>query len=459
LTFFRRKHTQTKFIVEIILLALYGFFLTFILFYSFIQIHLVILYLRKNKTKSKTNVTQADKNLPFVTIQLPLYNESYVVERLIRKVAEIDYPKDKFEIQILDDSSDETTAIAQRVIDELAHTGIDMQLIRRPDRKGFKAGALAYGMTISKGDFYAIFDADFLPEKDFLKKTIPNFQDENIGVVQTRWTHINEDYSLITQLQAFGLDAHFTIEQGGRNYGDHFINFNGTAGVWRKKCIDNAGGWSSDTLTEDLDLSYRAQLLGWKFKYLEEVESPAELPAAIHLMNSFIFICVLSLALLSVPLFLIKEFFPQYDLLFKYSSGFIICLLFLMVFYWVAQRAIEGNFKSTFKNYAWKFPLFLSVSMGLSLHNGIAVFEGYIGRKSPFIRTPKFNLKDSSDKWMGNKYLTSSINMVTWIEGALTFYFLSGVVLSFYYGNFGMLPFFLMLTFGFFIIHYFNCIP
>ncbi len=482
--------------MEIIVIILYGFFLTFIFFYSIIQIHLVILYLTRKK-KNVVPHTNNSPQVPFVTIQLPLYNESYVVERLIKKVAEIDYPKDRFEIQILDDSSDETTQIAKQTIQELKPLGISIQLVRRPDRKGFKAGALAYGMKISEGEFLAIFDADFLPEKDFLKRTIPFFKDEKIGVVQTRWTHINEDYSLLTKLQAFGLDAHFTIEQGGRNYGGHFINFNGTAGVWRRACIDDAGGWSSDTLTEDLDLSYRAQLKGWNFQYLENVESPAELPAAMnalknqqfrwtkgaaectrknlynvlkdsslsigtklhaifHLMNSFIFICVFSTAILSIPIFYIKNNFPKYELLFQYATGFVICLLFLMIFYWVSLRSLSDGFLKTFRNFIWKFPAFLSVSMGMSLHNGIAVLEGYIGKKSPFIRTPKFNIKEAKDKWYGNKYLASSVSAITVLEGFLFFYFIGGIVLSFHYESYAMLPLFIMLTFGFGYVFYYS---
>ncbi|HFC00630.1 MAG TPA: glycosyltransferase [Phaeodactylibacter sp.] len=455
-----------------------------------------MLYLIK-KRKNFVLASFKGKSYPFVTVQLPVYNESYVVKRLIKKVAELDYPKDRFEIQILDDSNDETTDIIRKTIEELKPTGVSINLVRREDRKGFKAGALAYGMKICKGEFLAIFDADFLPKKDFLKKTIPFFQNEKIGVVQTRWTHINEKYSLLTQIQAFGLDAHFTIEQGGRNEGGHFINFNGTAGVWRKECIDDAGGWSADTLTEDLDLSYRAQLKGWKFQYLEEIESPAELPAAMnalktqqyrwtkgaaectrknlfkvlksrelsigtklhaifHLMNSFIFICVFSVAVLSLPMFYIKHHFPEYAVIFDYATGFIICMFFLMIFYWVSMRNQYPNFLRALMQFFWKFPVFLSVSMGMSLHNGIAVMEGYIGRKSPFIRTPKFNLKKSSDKWYGNKYLSSSINAVTFLEGLLVLYFLSGIWLSFRYQNFAMLPFFVMLSFGFGYVFFYS---
>ena len=458
--------------------------------------HLVVLYLRR-KRKNEKLITSSIIEFPFVTIQLPIYNELYVVERLIHQIVQVDYPKDRFEIQILDDSTDETTKIIQNVIDDLKDTDVKIDLIRRPDRVGFKAGALAYGMQNCKGEFIVIFDADFLPDKDFLKNTIPFFQNDKIGVVQTRWTHINENYSKLTQIQAFGLDAHFTIEQGGRNHGGHFINFNGTAGVWRKKCIEDAGGWSADTLTEDLDLSYRAQLKGWQFQYLENVESPAELPAAMnalknqqfrwtkgaaectrknllkvlktndlsmltklhsvfHLMNSFIFICVFSVAILSIPLFYIKQNFAEYALLFKYATVFIVSMFFLLIFYWVSIRSLKNNFLTTLKQFIWKFPLFLSVSMGMSLHNGIAVMEGYLGKKSPFVRTPKFNLEKSSDRWYGNKYLASTIGGVTILEGILFLYFLCGIALSFHYNSFALLPLFLMLSFGFGYVFFYS---
>jgi cellulose synthase/poly-beta-1,6-N-acetylglucosamine synthase-like glycosyltransferase len=482
--------------VEILLIIIYGFFLTFILFYSLIQMHLVILYLKRRKIKKGSTIPTPDY-FPFVTIQLPIYNELYVVERLILQVSKIDYPKDRFEVQILDDSNDETTQIIRKVILKLKESKVKFDLVRRPNRIGFKAGALAYGMNICQGEFIAIFDADFLPKKDFLKKTIPYFIDKKVGVVQTKWAHINENYSKLTQIQAFGLDAHFTIEQGGRNYGKYFINFNGTAGVWRKTCIEDAGGWSADTLTEDLDLSYRAQLKGWYFKYLEKVESPAELPAAMnalknqqfrwtkgaaectrknlirvlktknlpistklhsvfHLMNSFIFICVFSVAILSIPIFYVKLHFVKYALLFKYATGFISSMFFLLIFYWVAQRSLKNNLLTTLKQFIWKFPLFLAVSMGMSLHNGIAVMEGYLGKKSPFVRTPKFNLEKLSDKWYGNKYLASSIGGVTILEGVLFIYFLGGIALSFYYNSFGLLPLFLILSFGFGYVFFYS---
>ena len=486
--------------MQIALLIIYGLLLLFIFFYSLIQINLVYNYLRfhkknENNDSKKIDLTKGD--VPFITIQLPVYNEKYVIERLIDAVSDFTYPKDRFEIQVLDDSTDETVEIAAGKIEEMRDKGIQIHHVRRMQREGFKAGALAEGLKKAKGEFIAIFDADFIPRKDFLLKTIPYFEDEDIGVVQTRWTHINKNYSLLTKLQAFGLDAHFSVEQTGRNAGGHFINFNGTAGVWRKKCIIDAGGWQSDTLTEDLDLSYRAQLKGWKFKYLENVGSPAELPATMnalktqqfrwtkgaaecarknlwnvfkaknislstkihalfHLMNSFLFICIIITAILSVPLLLIKNNSADYADLFKYGGFFLISLFLLSVFYWVSfSKEDENKFKAAY-HFLLKFPMFLSISMGLSLHNAIAVVEGYIGKKTPFIRTPKFNIINNDDQWKGNKYLTSSINLLTLLEGFLSLYFLTGIFMAFHFKDYGLLPFYSMLSLGFGLVFYYS---
>lgn len=493
-------------ILMISVLLIYTLCLLFIFFYSMIQAHLVYLYVRfKNKIfaesllegKNKILKENPAQNLPFVTIQLPIYNELYVVERLMDQMAELDYPKDKFEIQMLDDSTDETVEIIANKTKDIKAKGIDIQHIRREDRKGFKAGALAYGLGIAKGEFIAIFDADFLPNIDFLQKTIPHFlEDEKIGLVQTRWEHLNENYSTLTKLQAFGLDAHFSVEQQGRNAGNHFMNFNGTAGVWRKTCITDAGGWQSDTLTEDLDLSYRAQLKNWKFKYLEAVGTPAELPVAMnalktqqyrwtkgaaectrknlgkvlkakglekatkfhatfHLMNSFIFICVIVSAVLSVPLLFIKSYNPELSILFNIASLFLLSFVSLSVFYWVSMSNREDRSLMGFLKF---FPMFLSVSMGLSLHNGIAVLEGYLGRKTPFVRTPKFNITSSKkkEKWSNNKYLRSNLSIITVLEALLTIYFLGGIVTAFLLKDFGLLPFHIMLTIGFGYVCYYS---
>jgi cellulose synthase/poly-beta-1,6-N-acetylglucosamine synthase-like glycosyltransferase len=317
------------------------------------------------------------------------------------------------------------------------------------------------------------------------------FENAEVGMVQSRWEHINERYSFLTKLQAFGLDAHFSVEQGGRNFGDHFINFNGTAGIWRKEAIENAGGWQADTLTEDLDLSYRAQLRGWKFIFLEEVGAPAELPAEMnalktqqfrwnkgaaecvrknlgavlknktltigtklnaifHLMNSAVFICIVILAVLSIPMLGIKNNFTEYKLLFQLASLFLITLPILAWFYWTSMSKSYEKKGKALVDFIFLFPAFLSVSMGLSLHNAMAVLEGYSGKKSAFIRTPKFNLNnDRTKKWYSNVYLKASFNPLTIVELFLSFYFFSGMILAWYYKDFGLFPFHLLLFFGF----------
>lgn len=373
-------------------------------------------------------------------MQLPVFNELYVVERLIDSITNLDYPRDRFEIQVLDDSTDETSELINSKITHLKSRGFDASHIKRENRTEYKAGALANGLTSARGQFIAIFDADFLPAPDFLVKTIPHFQDARVGAVQTRWEHINENYSTLTQLQAFGLDAHFSIEQKGRDSGGCLINFNGTAGVFRKQCILDAGNWQQDTLTEDLDLSYRAQLKGWKFKYLETVGTPAELPvsmnalktqqfrwtkgaaecsrkhlisvfrskelsilskihALFHLTNGIVFPCILLSSVLSVPLFLIKQIYPAYSSIFLYASFSLISLFLLSLFYWVSAIHAQNNI--SFISFLKRFLMFLSFSMGFSLHNSVAVIDGYLGKKLPFIRTPKFNINSSKDRWRG----------------------------------------------------------
>lgn len=479
-------------VLKELVLIIYAFFLLFILLYSFTQINLVLLYKRSKKIKT---TTPEFSSKPMVTVQLPVYNELYVIERLIDAVCDFDYPKDKLEIQVLDDSTDETVEIIAAKVKSKKLEGIDVVHVRRSDRLGYKAGALKYGNTIAKGEFIAIFDADFIPPQDFLNKTIPHFNEENLGVVQTRWGHINKSYSLLTKLQAFGLDAHFTVEQGGRSKGGHFINFNGTAGVWRLTCIEDAGGWQADTLTEDLDLSYRAQEKGWKFKYLEDYVSPGELPAAMsalksqqyrwtkgaaecsiknlkllfssknvsastkfhgffHLMNSFLFICIISTALLSIPILFIKSEYPQFGWVFNAASILLLSSVFLAVYYFTSRRSVNENGVKAIKEFLIQFPLFLSVSMGLSLHNSIAVVEAYLGKKTPFVRTPKFNVNQKGDKWQSNKYIIRKVSPVIFLELIMALYSIFGIALAFYLHDFGMLVYHIMLGLGFSFVFY-----
>lgn len=470
-----------------ILFSIYILSLLCILIYSLAQGHLTFLYLKSKK--SKATVPDLPRVLPRVTIQLPIYNELYVVERLIRKVAEMDYPTDLLEIQVLDDSTDETVELTAELVAEIAKLGIDIGHIRREKREGFKAGALAYGLEQTKGEFIAIFDADFLPEKDFLMKTLPYFEDEKIGLVQTKWEHLNKNYNVLTRLLGMALDAHFTIEQKGRNSNGDFMNFNGTAGVWRRSCIETSGGWSADTLTEDLDLSYRAQLKGWKMKYVEEFSSPAEIPAFMqavrsqqyrwnkggaevarknlltitrsklpfhvkfhalfHLLNTGIFICVFVAAVVSVPMlyFFREQIITQWmiDLTALFYLGFGL----LFVFYWVSLRQRNANAISTTLNFIVYFPVFLSLSMGLSLYNSIAVMEGYLGIRSPFIRTPKFNIIGKEEGTKGNQYARAKIPTIAIFEGLLALYFGFAIWFAYAHGLYPFVPYHAMLALGF----------
>lgn len=436
---------------------------------------------------------------PFVTVQLPIFNEMYVVERLIDSIVQFDYPRDRFEIHILDDSTDETVEITRRKVEEYQAKGFQIAQVRREKRQGFKAGALRDGMALAKGEFIAIFDADFLPRPDFLKKTIPHFQDDSVGVVQTRWEHINQDYSLITQLQALQLNVHFTVEQVGRMAGQYMLQFNGTAGVWRRKAIEDAGGWEADTLTEDLDLSIRTQLKGWQIQYLEAIGSPAELPAEMnsfksqqfrwmkggaetarkmlptvwrsdlsfgqkvhatsHLLASSIFVFVFITGVFSVPLLFLLGELIELGFSKHFFAYFLVGLLSIIAVYYVAnvQAPVhEESFGKALYKFLFLFPLFLALSMGLSLHNTAAVIQGYLGKKSPFVRTPKFNIKNLRDSFKKQKYLTKKLSWTTIVEGLLALYFAGAVVGGLYIQNTTFLVFHAMLALGYGAIFYYT---
>ncbi|MCX7550910.1 cellulose synthase family protein [Xanthomarina sp. F2636L] len=479
-----------------LIIVIYTISLVLIFLYALAQLNLLSNYLSARKTK--TNEAKFDfskpNEIPLVTIQLPVYNEIYVMERLLENISKIEYPKDKLEIQVLDDSTDESLESTRLLIKNLKKTGIDIVHICRTNRTGFKAGALKEGLKVAKGEFIAIFDADFLPKSNWLQQTVLYFKDKKLGVVQTRWGHLNRDYSVLTRIQAFALDAHFTLEQVGRNSKGHFINFNGTAGVWRKTCILDAGNWEGDTLTEDLDLSYRAQLKDWKFKYLEDIETPAELPIVIsaarsqqfrwnkggaenfkkmagkvisnkhistktkvhgllHLLNSTMFLNVLIVAILSIPMLYIKNEYMQLKPYFYVMSFFVLSSLIFFICYWFMYKKIYGSGFKNFMKYMFMFFTFFSVAMGFSLHNSIAVIEGHLGKRSDFIRTPKFNINSVSDSWKNNKYLNKNISIYVVFEGLLTLYFAFGMYLAFvvgdHGGDFGLFPFHLMLFLGF----------
>jgi len=476
-----------------VIITLYGIGLGVIFVYTLVQMHLVYNYWksrRSHQPKKEFEWPATDEGMyPHVTVQLPVFNEKYVVERLIDAVVKFKWPTSKLEIQVLDDSTDETVEIISEKVAALQEQGFDIGHVRRDSREGFKAGALEYGQKKAKGEFIAIFDADFLPEADFLLKTVPYFEKEKIGLVQTRWGHVNRDYSLMTKVQAFALNAHFTVEQKGRKSAGYLMNFNGTAGIWRKACIRDAGGWHHDTLTEDLDLSYRAQMKGWKFEYLEDVVSPAELPVAVsalktqqfrwtkgsaetarkhlgnvwksnlpllkklhassHLLSGSIYIFIFLISVLSVPLLWLKMTSPEADLFFHIFSVFSIGLLGWVLFYGSANLIEDEGWLKKGPRILFMFPVFLALSMGMSVHNSIAALKGYIREQSPFIRTPKFNVTKLTDSWKSNKYLVRSLSPVTIFEGLMTLYFFAGLILAVVMGDYGLFPFHLMLLFGF----------
>jgi cellulose synthase/poly-beta-1,6-N-acetylglucosamine synthase-like glycosyltransferase len=420
-----------------------------------------------------------------VTVQLPVYNELYVVGRLIDASCAMVYPKDKLEIQVLDDSTDQTVDVVAEYVERYRKQGFDIKQIRRGNRQGFKAGALKEGLASARGEFIAIFDADFVPRQDFLLKTIPHFMaDPKTGMVQTRWEHLNSEYSLLTRTQAMALDGHFVIEQAVRNKVGFFINFNGTAGVWRKTCIEDAGNWQADTLTEDLDLSYRAQLRGWKFTYLNDVTSPAELPSEInalksqqfrwtkgaietarkilpavwrsrlplrvkihatfHLTNNLVFPFIVLAGILNVPLVFIKHG-GMYDGYFTVMSVFVFAFIGSFLFYLFSQKDVYQDWRRRI----FLFPVFMAGSMGFAVNNSRAVIEGLIKRKTEFVRTPKYSIQNRQDSWKDKKYVPVKLNMTVVVEMLLAIYCLFGVVSSLYFLEIAAVPFQLLFFLGF----------
>ena len=464
--------------------VLVGYFVSLFILFVF-GCHGFIMMYYHNKYRNVKHKSKAVNDFnSFVTIQLPLYNELYVVERLINAVCEIEYPKDKLEIQVLDDSTDETTSITEKIIREKQLLGFDIVHIRRGTREGFKAGALKEGLKTAKGEYIAIFDADFIPHKDFLKKTLSFFSDEKVGMVQTRWEHINGDYSILTKAQALALDGHFVIEQTVRNKAGFFINFNGTGGIWKRDCIEDAGNWHADTLTEDLDLSYRAQLNGWHFVFLPDFTSPAELPSEInalktqqfrwtkgaietakkilplvwkskiplrvklqstfHLTNNLVFPFILLAAILNVPLIFIKNS-GSHEAYFAILSLFVLAFVSSFLFYLYSQKDIRTDWRKKIV----LFPLFMAGSMGFAVNNSRAVIEGLLNRKSEFVRTPKFKVVSERDTWMGKRYLSKKLGFSVYVEAIMAVYCLVGIASSIYFLEIAALPFQILFFIGF----------
>src|SRR5436309_211400 len=468
--------------VETVTLALYFFVLIILAVDGWHRYYLVWLYIphRSNQPKAGPPLHP----MPVVTIQLPLYNEMYVADRLIASVCAIDYPRELLEIQVLDDSIDETRSVADLAVRRFAAEGVDIKYFHRTNRRGYKAGALEEGMKVARGEFIAIFDADFIPPADFLARLMPHFADPAVGMVQARWGHINQDYSLLTKIQSILLDGHFVLEHGGRNRSGRFFNFNGTAGIWRRVAIDDAGGWQHDTLTEDLDLSYRAQLCGWRFVFVSGVIAPAEVPvemngfksqqhrwakgsiqtcrkllptilrsnlplgvkaeAFFHLTANFNYILMCVLSMLMFPAMVIRYNMGWYEMLLIDIPLFFAATFSFCNFYTVCQREIHKDWRALIQY----VPFLMSVGIGLSINNGRAVLEALFGKNGEFARTPKYRIEANADEWVGKKY-RQSVAVQPIIELVLGAYFTATVFYALANGIYGTLPFLVLFQVGF----------
>ena len=468
-------------LLEPVVLTAYTGCMVLLLVYVCGQLHL----LRAGQPQVKTvkDAPSTDPiQLPFVTVQLPVYNEQYVVERLVEAVGRLDYPRDKFEIQLLDDSTDSTTAIAARALWRLAKQGVQVSHVRREDRKGFKAGALRHGMTVARGEFIAVFDADFLPKPDFLQRTLGYFRDSRVAVVQTRWGHLNEHTSLMTRMQAFLLSLHFRFEQPYRARADLFLNFNGTCGIWRAEAIGQAGGWKARTITEDIDLSYRAQLQGWKICYLDDYETPGELPEEMsgfrtqqyrwmkgsaqnakihlkrmlnsglpfhvrwhgvqHLLSGSVYVLIFGALLLSTPLAMLKNRMISYDYV-DFGLPFLCSTVGMFWVFHTAQSPRPSGVGGHVR-FVGMMILFLIFTMGLSVHNGLAVVSGWVGRQSAFIRTPKYG----DGPWTLSAYVKRTIDPKVLCDLAMLVYLLFGLYIGWHRGQYAFFSLQLMGVFG-----------
>ncbi|MBU0617498.1 MAG: glycosyltransferase family 2 protein [Planctomycetes bacterium] len=437
--------------------------------------------------------------LPTVTVQLPMFNERYVARRIIERACQLDYPRDKLEIQVLDDSTDETVKIASETVERLRAAGHDIVYLHRDDRTGYKAGALEQATKVAKGDFILIFDADFLPPPDILENTVHYFTDPQVAMVQTRWDHVNRRASLLTQAEAILLDGHFVIEHTARNRTGRFMNFNGTAGIWRKIAIDDAGGWQHDTVTEDLDLSYRAQLKGWKFVFLPEFTSPAELPpemnafkaqqhrwtkgiaqtcvkvlptmlrsdrnwrikleSCFHLTSGCVYIFVVLLSLLIGPALLGKLIAGEEE----YPFWRLVCDLGLfyigtgsaLSFYVVSQRQIKRSWAGTLRY----IPALMALGIGIAFNNATAAIEGFFCKAGEFVRTPKFG--DKADREGGWHSRLTGFHFrgawKAWLELAIALYLTACLCSFFFFDHWfrrvsAALPFMGLFIFGYFYV-------
>jgi cellulose synthase/poly-beta-1,6-N-acetylglucosamine synthase-like glycosyltransferase len=467
------------------LALLIPYFIVLILLAGYGMHRYVLVYLYyKHKDKRTTAPPGYFEELPRITVQLPIFNEQYVVERLLESICKLKYPREKLDIQVLDDSTDETAAVARGLVERYAALGYAIIYLHRTNREGFKAGALAEGMTTAQGEFIAIFDADFTPPEDFLLRTIHHFTDPKVGMVQTRWTHINRNYSFLTQVEAILLDGHFVLEHSGRARTGLFFNFNGTAGLWRRKAIEEAGGWQHDTLTEDTDLSYRAQLKGWKFIYLQDVECPAELPVEMtafktqqarwakgliqtgkkilpqvlrsnvplhtkveawyHMTGNLSYPLMIVLSVLLLPAMIIRFYQGWFQMLYIDLPLFMASTFSISSFYLVSQREL---FPRTWPRALLYMPFLMALGIGLTVTNTKAVIEALMGKQSAFARTPKYRVESRQDK-VGAKY-RKRLGWVPWIELVIGAYFALTVYYAIQNENFITVPFLLLFVLGY----------
>jgi cellulose synthase/poly-beta-1,6-N-acetylglucosamine synthase-like glycosyltransferase len=468
------------------LMLLIPYFVVLILLAGYGVHRYILVYLYyKHRNKRTTEPAGRFDDLPRVTVQLPIFNEQYVIERLLEAACKLDYPRAKLDIQVLDDSTDETVEVARGLVERSAALGNPVTYHHRTNRSGFKAGALAEGLKTSKGEFVAIFDADFTPPEDFLLRTVHHFTDPKIGMVQTRWTHINRNYSFLTEVEAILLDGHFVLEHSGRARTGLFFNFNGTAGLWRRRAIDEAGGWQHDTLTEDTDLSYRAQLKGWKFIYLQDVECPAELPVEMtafktqqarwakgliqtgkkilprvlrsdaplhnkieawyHLTANISYPLMIMLSVLLLPAMIIRFYQGWFQMLYIDLPLFMASTFSISSFYLVSQREL---FPRSWPRALLYLPFLMALGIGLTITNTKAVIEALIGKQTAFARTPKYRVESKQDKVGKTKY-RKRLGWVPWLELLIGAYFALTVYYAIDNENYITVPFLLLFVVGY----------
>jgi len=462
------------------------YFAVLILLASYGAHRYVLVYLYyKNKKNRTTEPFQKFSELPRVTVQLPIFNERFVVERLLEAVGRLNYPYDKLDIQVLDDSTDDTVRVARALVEQYSGQGLPVTYLHRSNRAGFKAGALAEGLKAAQGEFIAIFDADFVPPEDFLLRTIHHFTDPKVGMVQTRWTHINRNYSFLTEVEAILLDGHFVLEHAGRARSNVFFNFNGTAGLWRRQTIEQAGGWQHDTLTEDTDLSYRAQLQGWRFIYLQDVECPAELPVEMtafktqqarwakgliqtskkilpqvlkseqsfhvkleawyHLTANLSYPLMIVLSVLLLPAMIIRFYQGWFQMLYIDLPLFLASTFSISSFYLVSQREL---FPRRWPRALLYLPFLMALGIGLTVTNTRAVLEALFGRQSAFTRTPKYRVESKKDRVRFASY-RRRLGWVPWVELLIGCYFAVTVYYAVENENYITVPFLALFVLGY----------